>query len=70
MLQQLALNYAAGQVMWAYSILMLLSFLKDPQVVPSQAPEDFTIEAAADSIGNTSCLLVMCMEHAYVRYDV
>ena len=56
MLQQLALNYAAGQVLWAYSILMLLSFLKDPQVVSSQAPEDFTIGDAADSTGNPSCL--------------
>lgn len=32
MLQQLALNYAAGQVMWAYNTLMLLAFLLDPRL--------------------------------------
>ena len=32
MLQQLALNYAAGQVMWAYNTLMLLAFMLDPRL--------------------------------------
>lgn len=41
MLQQLALNYAAGQVMWAYNTLMLLAFMLDPRLtgaVPGPNP--------------------------------
>ncbi len=42
MLQQLALNYAAGQVMWAYNTLMLLAFMLDPRLtgaVPGPDPD-------------------------------
>lgn len=42
MLQQLALNYAAGQVMWAYNTLMLLAFMLDPRLtgaVPGPNPD-------------------------------
>ncbi|KAL0039754.1 hypothetical protein WJX77_006967 [Trebouxia sp. C0004] len=41
MLQQLALNYAAGQFMWAYNTLMLLAFMLDPRLtgaVPGPNP--------------------------------
>ncbi len=42
MLQQLALNYAAGQVMWAHNTLMLLAFMLDPRLtgaVPGPDPD-------------------------------
>jgi len=42
MLQQLALNYAAGQVMWAYNTLMLLAFMLDSRLtgaVPGPDPD-------------------------------
>ncbi len=42
MLQQLVLNYAAGQVMWAYNTLMLLAFMLDPRLtgaVPGPNPD-------------------------------
>ena len=41
MLQQLALNYAAGQVMWAYHTLMLLALMLEPRLtgaVPGPNP--------------------------------
>lgn len=53
MLQQLALNYKAGQVMWAYSTLMLLAFLKDPQILQERSLQSFTIAAAQTNTGAT-----------------
>lgn len=51
MLQQLALNYKAGQVLWAYSLLMLLALLKDPQVLQQPPSYTFTIAAAGAATG-------------------
>ena len=57
MQQQLALIYAAGQVMWVYSILMLLACLKDPQILPRDSLADLTIADAISSTGGTYATL-------------
>ena len=59
MQQQLALIYAAGQVMWAYSLLMLLACLKDPQILPRNTLADLTIADALASAGG-SCAMLPC----------
>lgn len=47
MLQQLALNYAAGQVMWAYYTLMLLAFMLDPRLTGAVPNPDPTLDPNA-----------------------
>lgn len=47
MLQQLALNYAAGQVMWAYNTLMLLAFMLDPRLTGAVPNPDPTLDPNA-----------------------
>lgn len=49
MLQQLTLNYAAGQVLWSYHTLMLLSFLLDPQLSGTTPPPDPTLDSNASA---------------------
>lgn len=49
MLQQLTLNYAAGQVLWSYHTLMLLSFLLDPQLSGSTPGPDPTLDPNASA---------------------
>lgn len=55
MLQQLTLNYAAGQVLWSYHTLMLLSFLLDPQLSGTAPGPDPTLDpnaSAKAALGN------------------
>lgn len=49
MLQQLTLNYAAGQVLWSYHTLMLLSFLLDPQLSGTTPGPDPTLDPNASA---------------------
>ena len=49
MLQQLTLNYAAGQVLWAYHTLMLLTFLLDPQLSGAAPPPVPTLDPNASA---------------------
>lgn len=49
MLQQLTLNYAAGQVLWAYHTLLLLSFLLDPQLSGTTPQPDPTLDPNASA---------------------
>lgn len=62
MLQQLALNHAAGQVMWVFSTLTLLAILQDPEVVsigsqsldPIASPENDTGTSSSTSMSLTT----------------
>ena len=49
MLQQLTLNYAAGQVLWAYHALMLLTFLLDPQLSGAAPQPDPALDPNASA---------------------
>ena len=49
MLQQLTLNYAAGQVLWSYHTLMLLSFLLDPQLSGTTPAPDPALDPNASA---------------------
>ena len=49
MLQQLTLNYAAGQVLWSYHTLMLLSFLLDPHLSGTIPGPDPTLDPNASA---------------------
>ena len=49
MLQQLTLNYAAGQVLWSYHTLMLLSFLLDPRLSGTAPGPDHTLDPNASA---------------------
>ena len=49
MLQQLTLNYAAGQVLWSYHTLMLLSLLLDPQLTGTTPRPDPTLDPNASA---------------------
>ena len=68
MLQQLALNYAAGQVLWAYHTLMLTAFLLDPFITgalpgpdPSMDPNSPT--KAALGLAGLPQLLDLVIDH-------
>ena len=47
MLQQLTLNYAAGQVLWAYHTLMLIIFLLDPRLSGAAPQPDPSLDPNA-----------------------